>query len=307
MRIPLQILQFLSSHPIARKNLPYSLFRVLYWHFITFLAKDGFIFKFIGSIRLLAFKGNHSVSGNFYTGLFSYEEMGFLIHFLRPNDIFIDVGANVGIFSLLASSICEANSFAFEPSASAYNTLIDHVNLNRLSTHIKCYNNCVSVDSGSSLSFLEGDSNLISCVAKPNINSNLKIKNAVSSTSISLDDVFSRTLNFPTLLKIDTEGYENFVLAGATHILKSSNLKALIIELKGHGSDYGINEMQIYAELLDLGFVHSTYDPQSRLLNRAFPITSTKDNKHEIFVRDLDYVIQRVAKSKPIYIRGLKL
>jgi hypothetical protein len=35
-------------------------------------------------------------TGNLYVGLHEFEEMAFLLHFLRRGDLFADVGANVG-------------------------------------------------------------------------------------------------------------------------------------------------------------------------------------------------------------------
>ena len=52
---------------------------------------------------------------NIYRGLFEYEDMLFLLHALRPENIFVDVGANVGAYTILSSKVVNAKSVAFEP------------------------------------------------------------------------------------------------------------------------------------------------------------------------------------------------
>ena len=44
----------------------------------------------------MARKGMTGASGNIYFGLHEFEEMGFLLHFLREEDLFIDIGAYIG-------------------------------------------------------------------------------------------------------------------------------------------------------------------------------------------------------------------
>ena len=54
-------------------------------------------------------------TGNIYTGLHEFEDMMFLLHLLRPGDIFVDAGANIGSYTVLASAVVGAKSISFEP------------------------------------------------------------------------------------------------------------------------------------------------------------------------------------------------
>ena len=47
--------------------------------------------------RVVVKKGQAGMTGNLYSGLLEFEEMMFVIHYLRTEDIFFDIGANVGI------------------------------------------------------------------------------------------------------------------------------------------------------------------------------------------------------------------
>jgi hypothetical protein len=43
------------------------------------------------------------MSGNIYAGLHEFGDMAFVLHFLRAGDLFADVGANIGSYTVLAS------------------------------------------------------------------------------------------------------------------------------------------------------------------------------------------------------------
>jgi tRNA G37 N-methylase Trm5 len=45
-----------------------------------------------------------------------FEEMAFVMHFLRSGELFVDVRANVGAFTVLAAGVAGAEVRAFEPN-----------------------------------------------------------------------------------------------------------------------------------------------------------------------------------------------
>ncbi len=56
-------------------------------------------------------------TGNIYAGLHEFDDMAFFLHLLRPEDMFADVGSNIGSYTILASGVVGAKSVAFEPVA----------------------------------------------------------------------------------------------------------------------------------------------------------------------------------------------
>lgn len=69
-------------------------------------------------------------TGNIYTGLHEFIDMAFCLHLLRPGDLFIDVGANVGSYTILASKVVGANSFTLEPVPETFKRLKRNININ---------------------------------------------------------------------------------------------------------------------------------------------------------------------------------
>ena len=54
------------------------------------------------------------------------------LHVLRKNDLFIDVGSNVGSFTILASKVVGANTIAFEPVHNARERFKKQIELNSI-------------------------------------------------------------------------------------------------------------------------------------------------------------------------------
>lgn len=88
------------------------------------------------------------MTGNLYAGLHEFSDMGFLLHFLRSGDIFVDAGANVGSYTLLAAGITGSKAIAFEPVPSTFNVLKENIELNELGHLVGAYNKGLSSKSG---------------------------------------------------------------------------------------------------------------------------------------------------------------
>jgi FkbM family methyltransferase len=100
----------------------------------------------------------------------------------------------------------------------------------------------------------------------------------------------------PLAMKLDVEGYEAAVLAGARTILADPKLKALIVELNGSGSRYGFDDETTHRSLLQCGFASCSYDPMSRLLAAEEGISA----QNTIYVRDPAWVQHRL-KTAPLF------
>jgi hypothetical protein len=97
-------------------------------------------------------------------------------------------------------------------------------------------------------------------------------------------------------LKIDVEGFEYNVVAGAARILSSVNVSAVIIELNNSGEEYGYGNEEIHQKLLGFGFTPVAYAPLRRELTRLGSYNHNSGNT--IYVKDFEGIAER-CRSAP--------
>ena len=83
-----------------------------------------------GGLRLVCHPHDQVTSMAMYFGLYDSQEMRFLLAWLRPGDTFIDVGANVAPYSLLATLVDGVSAVAFEPESVARSRAAANIELN---------------------------------------------------------------------------------------------------------------------------------------------------------------------------------
>src|ERR1051325_4129242 len=108
----IEIARFIWSHPMCKRDRLRAFLRVAQWQLRSRLAAE-IAFSWIGGQRLLVRRGMTGATGNIFAGLHEFADMAFMLHFLRPEDLFFDIGANVGSYTILASGVCKANTWAF--------------------------------------------------------------------------------------------------------------------------------------------------------------------------------------------------
>ncbi|OGY46292.1 MAG: hypothetical protein A2840_02385 [Candidatus Buchananbacteria bacterium RIFCSPHIGHO2_01_FULL_47_11b] len=169
----------------------------------------------------------------YHHGLIDGRELpveNFLIQFLQEGDVCIDVGANVGFYTLLASTLVGESGkvHAFEPTPRTFNIL--------MTNSIK-KKNVVRVNAA--LMETEGKRNLVDYGAeKSGLNTIFPTSshegvqpNLLSVKTTTLDSYCLSHHIRPTFIKIDTEGAEEMVLKGSHKILTAHH-PALIIEVQ---------------------------------------------------------------------------
>jgi len=99
----------------------------------------------------------------------------------------------------------------------------------------------------------------------------------------------------PALIKIDVEGFESEVLAGARRTLAAGEPLALIVELNGNGARYGCDDETLHRGLLAQGFETFRYRPLARVLKPVGGMRS--DGGNTLYVRGLDRLVERVRTA----------
>jgi FkbM family methyltransferase len=135
-------------------------------------------------------------------------ELGVLRRLLRPGDSFIDVGAHIGLWSLIAGTSVGTGGkvFSLEPNPETYPKLLHNLNLNRNATTWVPSQIAADAQTGT-VGFDPGE--FSTCVAHVTTTA----QNLIQVSSRTIDDVISGE---PIAgMKIDVEGHEYAVIQGA--------------------------------------------------------------------------------------------
>lgn len=274
--------RFIASHPLTCDRKLAAFARVARWQVESRLRSEVVV-PWIAGTRLAVTRGMHGVTGNIYCGLHEFTEMTFMLHLLRAGDLFADVGANAGSYTVLAAGVRGARVVAVEPGSAAGAALAKNIALNGLGDRVSVESVALGASVGE-LAFSTGQD-----TTNHVLNESDEGRQRVRQTTADL--LFADET--PLAMKLDVEGYEAAVLAGATAILADPTLKALIVELNGSGSRYGFDDQQTHRSLLQCGFAAYNYDPTARLLAAQEGISG----QNTIYVRDSDWVRYRLTTA----------
>ncbi len=257
---PLQLpatLRAIVRHPLNRGNQTGALRRFLGWQLAVRLLDRPVLVPFVNGTRLVVRKGMAGATQAVYCGLPEFESMGFLLHFLRPEDTFLDIGANVGVYTVLAAGGCGCRALAFEPIEASVCCLRDNLALNRLESRVEVKQAALGAKPGE----------LAFTCSLDTMNHVLAHGERADTTRVPvtpLDAVPSAS--GAAALKLDVEGFEHEVLQGAARTLAHPALKAMVVEMNGSGARYGCTDEAIATHLLAFGFAFASYSPQTRTL-----------------------------------------
>jgi FkbM family methyltransferase len=289
----LSIFKYIIGHPLGKRHKIKSLSRFIFWqlsHYVNFGEKT---IAFFNGAKMIVRKSDTGVTGNIYVGIQDFYELSFALHFLDEKDVFVDVGANVGFYSIILSKSKNVKSIAFEPIPSTYHKLEKNVQINSLSNKVFSKNIAI----GSSIGQLRMSSDL-DTVNHVKSNSNESMHDIFVEVC-DLNTIFSNG-EYPSLIKIDVEGFETEVIAGMQNIISSNKLKAIIIELNGSGGRYGYDESLIHQTLLSHSFKPFHYDPFERKLTELNSYGST----NTLYLRDLNFINNRLTVAQTFVVFG---
>jgi FkbM family methyltransferase len=282
--------RFIAGHPLNKGTKFVAVMRFIRWQISYRIFKAPIICDFGEQSKLIIVPGMTGATQNMYCGLQEFNDMGFLLHFLREEDHFIDVGANIGSYTVLAAKEIGSVVSSFEPVPSTFKSLNDNIRINYIETLVTTYNIALG-DANSLIAFTENKDTTNHAVLE-------KAADTIQVPIKKLDDILKVTQK--CLLKIDVEGFESRVIKGMGSLLKNNYLVAIIIELNGLGSRYGYKDLEIHQEIVAAGFYAYQYDPFERTLVQL----QKPGNANTLYIRDLGFVKERLETAKVFEILG---
>ena len=216
------IAHFFATHPLTRKAPLKAWARFVSWQ-IRSRMQEEVIVPWIAGQRLAVRRGMAGATGNIYVGLHEFADMMFVLHFLRGGDLFLDIGANVGSYTILASGVCRATTWAFEPDPNTVRSLKRNVAINDLDELVTVYELALGSTEGE-VPFTIGQD------TGNRVATSIGEKKVRMVNQQRLDALTGGDSQSIMMIKMDVEGYEKEVLRGAEELLANGRLKMIDIE-----------------------------------------------------------------------------
>ncbi len=210
------------------------------------------------------------LSQNIYF-LNEYEEpeIKFIEQYLTEGDYFIDIGANIGLYSLVAATLVKNKGkvYSFEPYNKNFNRISNHIRINRL-TNVVLEKLAIADLPGKITLFLnekEKNNGMVSAYANDYTASEVV-------SSVSIDSYLKNEKNIPLkFIKIDIEGGEYLALKGMEEILKEYHPVLLVEQNPDINEQIPFSQKQIDDYLIKLGYQKKFLNKNGNLQNQRFP------------------------------------
>lgn len=287
-------LKFVAQHPVNRQRRFRALAEYGFIQVAARLTPGDVCVEFPNRNRLMVSPRMKGAAHFIAPRLCEFDDMSFVMHFLRPGEVFGDVGANVGAFTVLAAGVAGAQVIAFEPSPDTFEMLARNVRLNDLSQRTRLVKAVVGRQTGEThFSSGLGTENHVAAANEK--------AGAVAVPMTTLDHELASSP--PTLLKVDVEGFETEVFGGAENTLKHPALQAIIVERNGSGNRYGYDEAALHERIRNHGFAPYAYAP----LTRALIALDASATGNIIYIRNPTSASERLRHAAAFTLGNLKV
>jgi len=154
----------------------------------------------------------------------------------KPEEIYFDIGANVGMYAIAAAAAMDVSVYAFEPEAANYAILTRNIYDNRLCGKMKAY--CIALSDETTLGdffIANHEQGSSGHMFGEDLDFNLQSKKSdliQGSVSFKLDELIQKNmLPVPNHIKIDVDGLEHKILDGAAETIENETVKSVLVEL----------------------------------------------------------------------------
>jgi FkbM family methyltransferase len=209
----------------------------------------------------------------FFHGTYEPATLALFDKLIKPGDSVIDVGANIGLMTMKAATLVGSTGhvIAFEPNPEVFRRLEGNVELNRL-TCVSLRRCALGSSPGELTLYDRPEANIGSASLVPTDAGQSVGKVEIRRLDDSIGDIA------PSLIKIDVEGFEGEVIAGAMDTLRRFR-PAIVMEFDRHMPSPDEDPFGAFDRVMNSGvyrcfrFTHSKYSTNPSLT----PIVSRDD------------------------------
>jgi FkbM family methyltransferase len=274
--------QSFKTNPLTKSKPIWALVKYLYINFLLYVLKREVTITYLNGIKARVKKGD-GIVGNYHSGLHEASDSIFLMQLLQEGDFLLDIGANVGHYTLLSGLYSNCKVVSIEPIPGTFDRLAANVKLNNWKYAPELLNIGLSNEAGELV--FTNQQFTTNKVSTNGQGIKVKVK--------TLDEICAAKT--PDFIKIDVEGYEWFVLNGGLKTLSNDTLKLILIELNESGKNFNIQDEQIIALLKEKGFLPYVYDLDTHTFNE---VSSKNTNQfNTLFIKDLSFVENRIKEA----------
>ena len=210
--------------------------------------------------------------------LYESETSNFLGSILAPGDTFIDIGAHVGYFSMLASGLVgeQGRVYSFEPEPRNYSHLLEHIELNSAG-NVTPVHMAVGAAPHVAEFFVNADNDgghALWEVGRHPFNEQSRQRRDSRRVYVTSLDRFFGEQTLPSLkaIKIDAEGAEFAILVGARKLLMGHRVPFVIAEVNRFGLDsMGASENHLRNVMYELGYETYLFQPGQSWMPKLEP------------------------------------
>lgn len=289
------LLHLIWQHPANRDRRLAAIGRAVLWQAYKRTIGRPFDLSIYGGLRLRAYADSHE-AGRFiyFGGLPDYDEMTFMRRYLRPGDWFIDGGANVGAYTLLAAALVGPSGRvdAFEPGPVEAGRLRENVERNRLA-QVHVHEAALSDAPGQGTFTLD----------RPSANRlSRRDDEHGQNKAVPLLTIDSALPMKYAMAKFDLEGAEPLALRGAEEHLAEGIPPVLVLELVDRFvRRFGSSAADVADWLEQRGYVLAEYDAaENRLDVRDRSFAGSRTNVFAVFHEKRAFVEQRLVAATEV-------
>jgi len=213
-------------------------------------------------------------------------EVDVCLDFIRPGDVVLDVGANIGYFTMAFARRVgkEGCVISFEPQRLPYLCLCANIAINSMAEYVQPVRSAVGAEKGMAKIEVVNSWAQVQNVGGTRLNAPSEVMDDVPVAKI--DDLALPEVDF---IKIDVEGMEQFVLAGAVETIKRCR-PVIFSESLYQDEENRAKQVEFFR----------AHDYAARLLHSPlFSSNNCRGNSHNIFGQQADVNIVAIPNEMP--------